>query len=548
MSSDWQLDDPLLAIAIRNGISRDLVLAAESGMVRVLDLDGLKIKQEWSAHENAIFDLKWRPSHDHCLTASGDTSFSLWDMECVRSQRRTSLAPDLTPILSQKSAHLSTIKSVSFMDENVLASASRDGFIHLWDVRCNTSLQTHTIAGGHIAPGSASGSGSKRLHNSGNKKKGKEGATRSNPIAAVTAVLFQPYTNRLFSAGASDASIKLWDVRMLKNTSGNKKGKGRVPGQQSCVRVMHTGDGNSRHGFSSLAFDPRFNVYASCSDHKIYSFDPASGDILSTYSGNMYRTDIFTKISILDNYLVSGSVAGSAPVWSIPDSRRIDPSYNMDVKPRVILPHDEEVTVVDVDHQSMSIFSLSDDVRINKWSLYEKLDGRIDPASRTHSQGQAVRYVEKEMEIEEMLPRQRMTAKRCRSWMTMINTPSPANTSPASAQMTTPSGSLPVRSSPLTTIKDWLTVNSNSSSPNNLALGSQACNNEVTGSQQSSKKRTHNVSKENSQEAGNRGPSPGQAVPSDQMSSLTLTPGHKAKKLRRGQEIPSRKISDYFHA
>ena len=200
-SAHMQLDDPLLAIAIRDGSSssQDMLVAAESGIVRLMDGDRMITKQEWQAHDNAIFDLKWRPGHDQCLTSSGDTSFSLWDMDRVRSG---SMPHDgNAPILTQKSAHMSSIKSISFMDENVLASASRDGCIHVWDIRCNQ--RAGTIADAHLLPHMRSSSSSGRKKNSSSNPI----TGRSNPVAAVTAVLFHPHTNKLFSAGASDASI-----------------------------------------------------------------------------------------------------------------------------------------------------------------------------------------------------------------------------------------------------------------------------------------------------------------------------------------------------
>ena len=81
---------------------------------------------EWSAHNNAIFDLKWTDTEPWVLTASGDQTAALWDVS-----RGCRLA-----VFKQ---HSSSLKSVSFRpgDRNVFATGARDGKIMVWDIRCN---------------------------------------------------------------------------------------------------------------------------------------------------------------------------------------------------------------------------------------------------------------------------------------------------------------------------------------------------------------------------------------------------------------------------
>ena len=196
--------------------------------------------------------------------------------------------------------------------------------------------------------------------------------------------------------------------------------------------------------------------------------------------------NVFTKITILDDFLISGSVAASAPIWFISDADRIDPCYRMHVKPRYVLPHDDEVTVVDVHRLSMNIFALSDDVKINKWNLFQKLDQKIDPASgQTHLK--AVKYEEKDVDIEEMLPRIREMGGRSDRQPNTPSTPTIAASSASASVITTPKSGQS-RGTPLTTLKDWLTV-TNSNSPSESLIQQSS----------SSKKRPHIVAKENSQ-------------------------------------------------
>lgn len=102
--------------------------ASEFGYVYVIDAERLRPMFNFSAHNNAIFDVKWRPEFDNqILTASGDQSLALWNLDALPGER-----------LDQQihNAHLSSIKSTSFMDSNIVASGARDGAINVWDLRC----------------------------------------------------------------------------------------------------------------------------------------------------------------------------------------------------------------------------------------------------------------------------------------------------------------------------------------------------------------------------------------------------------------------------
>ncbi|KAJ3217829.1 hypothetical protein HDU67_007246, partial [Dinochytrium kinnereticum] len=79
----------------------------------------------WQAHQNAIFDICWTPDDKFMVTAAGDQTCRLWDVErqecvCVFA------------------GHECSVKSVSYnpKDPNVFATAARDGNIMIWDVRC----------------------------------------------------------------------------------------------------------------------------------------------------------------------------------------------------------------------------------------------------------------------------------------------------------------------------------------------------------------------------------------------------------------------------
>lgn len=82
----------------------------------------------FKAHNNSIFDTKFRPNaNKQVLTASGDRSIVIWDLENEKYLERIDCG------------HSCSIKAVDFYDTNVFVSGGRDGFIRLWDLRMDNS-------------------------------------------------------------------------------------------------------------------------------------------------------------------------------------------------------------------------------------------------------------------------------------------------------------------------------------------------------------------------------------------------------------------------
>jgi denticleless len=118
-----------------------LAVADEEGVVTVVDasrcLPGFDIDphfrpvHQWVAHDNAIFDVAWCRGDQRMLTASGDQTVRLWDVETAVAHcsfRR----------------HQGSVKAVSVCPDghrggggagDVFASCGRDGTIALWDAR-----------------------------------------------------------------------------------------------------------------------------------------------------------------------------------------------------------------------------------------------------------------------------------------------------------------------------------------------------------------------------------------------------------------------------
>jgi len=410
-------DDPFFCLDLNQ---TNLAVASEKGLVRIIKTSShsfdMKVDHLWNAHNNAISDIKWRPGYPtQLMTVSSDVSFSLWDTNHTKG-------PDKRPVLTHPTAHLASIKSLSFMDSNVFATGGRDGTIHVWDARLSASAScVQSILDAHPAPPTAP---FKRP----SKRVDKNIIARSSPLSSVTCVLFQPGSYNVFSTGTSDYVIKLWDIRRPKTSK--KTPKVKIP-HVSPLMVYSCSSPKSftsGHGFSSLVLDNKSRIYASCSDHRVYSYESVSGKLAGILCSNSYRTNSFTRIAVVNDYLVSGSVEGSAPVWPL---RQV--GQGKYVKPLVTLVHDEEITCVAGTDESMEVYTCTDDNRIHKWSLLGRSLEPKNPSPANPVVRTAKIYKSEDIELEEIVCRHNSTQ----------------NDSPSTAVKTSPS-------TPLISMTGWL--------------------------------------------------------------------------------------------
>lgn len=352
--------DPAFAMTI-NETEDCLAVASEKGNIYLVEtstqpLIKMSTVNKWQAHDNAIIDLKWRPVglQNHIVTACADGSFSLWDIHGTSFQ-------SCQPLLTKKRAHRAALKSLSFADPNLLATGSRDGDIRTWDMRVppsSVSFCTNVIIGAHIGPVPTLMAKIRQEN-------------RGFSLSAVTVVHFVPGSMySVVSTGTADDHIKVWDTRNLRTKAEDGFRSNMVAPVMTYTPPRPT-TGPSGHGFSSVVLDRCCRVYAACSDNCIYACELVSGKRVAIFSADSYRTNRFTRITIANDYLVSGSDNGSVPIWGLRGPTTT--STTTVITPKVMLHHNNgEVDSVTGNKASMDIYTCEYGCILHKWSLTNK--------------------------------------------------------------------------------------------------------------------------------------------------------------------------------
>ncbi|CAN8266171.1 unnamed protein product [Cochlearia groenlandica] len=289
---------------------------------------------EWVAHYNAVFDISWIKEDSCLLTASGDQTIKVWDVEENKC----------TGVLI---GHTGTVKSMSSHPTNsdLLVSGSRDGCFSLWDLRNKSSSYTEEfcINSSYMVEGAHRSPLSKRI------RRGK-GASSS-----ITSVLYLKDEITIATAGAPESALKFWDTRKLS-----------VPFAQASPQSDPTNTKENRsHGIVCLSQDSSGTfLTASCKDNRIYLYNMLQLDKgpLQSFSG--CRIDSFfvrTMISPDAEHILSGSSDGNAYIWQVNKPH---------VEPTILKGHDFEVTAVDWSPSDIGkVATASDDFTVRLWSI-----------------------------------------------------------------------------------------------------------------------------------------------------------------------------------
>jgi denticleless len=296
-------------------------------------------------HENAIFSLCWLGLEDQCIaTASGDQKVKIFDVNKHL----------ILNTLVGHSGSVKAIKEKNLTDGKILASASRDGSVMIWDTRCHGTHNQETgsyvlrpvlilndIHRREIDSPSKRQHVAKRLRYSLYPKKK---SMKPNVPHGVTALAFAPFNETffLYTSGAVDGAVKLWDLRRAGAVSLPAKPISKIyPGCQEGLT-------DRPHGISSLdvAADGSTLCVAS-TDSNIYLYKTGLLDRGSFTRLCGHRTSSFyikACFSPEGNFVLSGSADSYAYIW---DVKQLGWNSTKNNFPLLRLPaHNNEVTDV----------------------------------------------------------------------------------------------------------------------------------------------------------------------------------------------------------
>ncbi|KAK3237017.1 hypothetical protein CYMTET_52876 [Cymbomonas tetramitiformis] len=288
---------------------------------------------QWLAHQNAVFDTAWSQGDTQLLTASGDQTVKVWDVETQRQ------------ILCAR-GHTGSVKTVSLnsANESIFASGGRDGAILLWDQR---------MLNGGASSSAGPVASLQDAHGEKKKTRGRKSDIKSRTRASITSVLFLHDDSTLASSSTVDGVVKVWDVRRLDR-----------PALLSSRCRADTEGSMRSHGIASLAQDPsRSRLVASSSNGVISMYDSLRPEIgpIRQFTGHQFSLYIKVAFSCDGTHLVSGSGDKNVYIWQVD---------RPDLEPYTLQGHEGEVSGVDWCGQDFgTIATCGDDSTVRVWQM-----------------------------------------------------------------------------------------------------------------------------------------------------------------------------------
>ncbi|XP_026818722.1 denticleless protein homolog B [Rhopalosiphum maidis] len=270
--------------------------STEHGEIIVLNTVGHFNDQEKQyrrnhVHDNAIFNFAWAEPQMKLITACGDQSTKLCNLN-----------PSGRLDEEREFMYSSSVKCVMFCpgSSDVFCGGSQDGSIKIWDARVNNGHRVlefeHNIPNTH------------GIYEPMSKKK------KSRKIFGVSSVIFKT-DQTVISCSSMDYAIKLWDLR---------KSYRQVNGNIEPLPLTKYFNGNKTsprfNAYTDIIINPQSTLmYASCIDNRIYCYSLESTETkpICIYSGHLHETT-YSKISISHDgrYLFSGCMNNMGLIWS----------------------------------------------------------------------------------------------------------------------------------------------------------------------------------------------------------------------------------------
>ncbi|KDQ17191.1 hypothetical protein BOTBODRAFT_128924 [Botryobasidium botryosum FD-172 SS1] len=292
-------------------------------------------------HADAIFDLRWRSDDEQIVTSSGDHTSTIFNAQT--GERLAILAE-----------HKSSIKQTLWdpCNPSVLSSSSRDGDIHVYDIRETPTNEHQNGVAAHGAVLSIF-----QGHADSNKRKGKKAAV---PRSVTSINYLKQRDNLLLSSGSADGVLKAWDLRAT-ITKRNKP----VPLYSSDDITLES-SGRTR-GIASVALDERGEwAWALATDGSIYTYPVLSlsttpSDLPILSHPNLKSASFYVRLAFspCGRYLASGSPNGEVYTWAVDDTPVPVPVE--------LVGHERGKEVGAVDWGFDSLATASDDHTVRIW-------------------------------------------------------------------------------------------------------------------------------------------------------------------------------------
>ncbi|KAL7269547.1 hypothetical protein RUND412_007789 [Rhizina undulata] len=312
MDNQQPNSNQVLPFTVKSTNTNSLVgIGDETGVVRLLD-SGKDERFEVPhfsimCHDNAIFDLAWSPDDHQMATASGDQSVRITD---VMTKKTTALLL----------GHRSTVKQAAYNPDTpaILASCSRDGNIHIWDLRCVgvpsdddsvvAQKPVNSIFGAHVEP------------ITGPKKRGWNAKPH---IVSVTSLVWAG-GDKIFSGSEGNAVVKLWDIKAC-----HTRRKTAVAIESSKLPAHHSQPGHRPFGLNSLSLSRNGStIYSLCKDSVVYAYASSSlrsGPLHAYTHPRLHASTFYVKTALSrDGTLLATGSSDGVPLVFPTDERYLD--------------------------------------------------------------------------------------------------------------------------------------------------------------------------------------------------------------------------------
>lgn len=326
-----------------------LAAADEEGVVTVLDTRRSLFDQmhattrattpraRFVAHDNAIFDIIWMDGDNQVATASGDGTVRVFDVETT--YRRA--------LLRGHSGSAKCIRTLPTMP-NVLMSAARDGNVRAFDLRTPsvtdrvsreeyhapvfTIHQPHAPPSSHATSLGGGGPGARK------RRRVRADKPRASQFASVTSLAFFPGSDSmLYTAGAADGCVKLWDLRSLRGGSSRTLAPTPEAGKRDgnvisavCVASVTPALERRRdsiprarrtHGIAHVDIDQQGrHLLVSATDSTIYLYNATNLSLgHSRVLTGHTQTSFYIRATFSPDgqHVLSGSADANAYIWDI---------------------------------------------------------------------------------------------------------------------------------------------------------------------------------------------------------------------------------------